>query len=52
MNGQRDELEYDYGSTLAENWKDAFSEENVQKFDEQGLPILGEYVFGETGSVL
>lgn len=45
MNGTRDEL--DYGASMEESWKDSIANENMQKFDDQGLPILGDYVFGE-----
>ena len=47
MNSERDEFGYDYGAALNEAWKDDITHETAIKFDGDGLPILGEYVFGE-----
>ncbi len=54
MNRQRDELE-DYGSNMQNAWEggignfeDTLGMTNSMKFDGEGLPILGDYVFGMT----
>lgn len=51
MNTQRDELE-DYGSNMQNAWEGGIGNfedtlgGNSMKFDGEGLPILGDYVFG------
>ena len=52
MNSQRGDLDYDYGSVMQEalesglgNWSEPPASTGT-KFDEQGLPILGDYEFG------
>ncbi|TFK44351.1 hypothetical protein BDQ12DRAFT_593404 [Crucibulum laeve] len=51
MNAQRDELEqHDYGASMQQAWESGigdFSDSTIQplKFDSEGLPILGDYVF-------
>jgi peroxin-5 len=47
MNSERDEFDYDYGSALNEAWKDDVTHETAIKFDDDGLPILGQYIFGK-----
>lgn len=47
MNAAREEDTYDYGAALNEAWKDDVVNESGMKFDDDGLPILGNYVFGE-----
>ena len=54
MNRQRDELE-DYGSNMQNAWEgglgnleDTLGITKSMKFDGEGLPILGDYVFGMT----
>jgi peroxin-5 len=53
MSSQRDELDHDYGGAMQQAWESGVGEfqENTLgsqplKFDNEGLPILGEYVFG------
>lgn len=52
MNAQRDEL--DYGASMQEAWESGIgdfqegpSSEKALRFDPEGVPILGDYVFGE-----
>jgi peroxin-5 len=52
MSSQREELEQDYGADMQEAWEAGLgnyqniSQDESIKFDEDGLPILGEYQFG------
>jgi peroxin-5 len=54
MNNQRDELEQDYGETMQKAWGNGagdFRDEDFgdsMKFDDEGLPILGDYIFGKS----
>ena len=55
MNAQRDEL--DYGASMQEAWESGigdFSEgpstDKALRFDPEGVPILGDYVFGTISS--
>ncbi|KAH8119266.1 TPR-like protein [Phellopilus nigrolimitatus] len=51
MQAQREELDIDYGASLRESWENgmgAFDADSVpqgMKFDEEGIPQLGPYVF-------
>ena len=48
MSAQRDEL--DYGESMQEAWENGIGDyeprEDHIKFDDEGLPILGDYLFG------
>lgn len=52
MNTQREESDDDYGALMQQAWENGigdYREDGLaepQKFDNEGLPILGEYVFG------
>ena len=53
MSSQRDELDRDYGGLMQQAWENGvgdFQENSFGtqpvRFDNEGLPILGEYVFG------
>lgn len=53
MNSQRDDLDVDYTSAMQHAWENGLADvpepnfgQTTLKFDENGLPILGEYVFG------
>ena len=50
MNAQREDLDFDYAGMMQDTWenmaKSDFSNEPALEFDEQGIPALGEYVFG------
>ena len=50
MNAEREDLDFDYGKTMQDAWDDMndsdYAVEPQIQFDEQGLPILEEYVFG------
>ena len=50
MNSQREDLDFDYEGMMQNAWenmaKSDFSNEPALEFDEQGIPALGEYVFG------
>jgi peroxin-5 len=53
MSSQRDELDHDYGGLMQQAWENGigdFQENSLGaqpvRFDNEGLPILGEYVFG------
>jgi peroxin-5 len=52
MNSQREDLEHDYGESMQQAWSSGigdFQEEGFTEgieFDDDGLPILGEYIFG------
>ncbi|KAG6889413.1 hypothetical protein C0992_005270 [Termitomyces sp. T32_za158] len=52
MSDQRDELDHDYGSTMQNSWESGVGDfngtnfgEQPLKFDAEGIPILGKYVF-------
>ncbi|KNZ77103.1 Peroxisomal targeting signal receptor [Termitomyces sp. J132] len=52
MSDQRDELDHDYGATTQNAWENGVGDysgtnlgEQPLKFDAEGIPILGEYVF-------
>ncbi|KAG6920268.1 hypothetical protein DXG01_005037 [Tephrocybe rancida] len=54
MSDQRDELDHDYGATMQTAWESGIGDfnrtsinigEQPLKFDTEGIPILGEYVF-------
>ena len=48
MSSTREELDYDYGASIEDEWVDGLTDEKAStRFDEEGLPILGDYVFGE-----
>lgn len=48
MSAQRDEL--DYGEAMQGAWESGLGDyeprEDTMKFDDEGLPIFGDYVFG------
>lgn len=53
MNAQRDNLETDYGASMQQAWESGlgdFSSDSVPgeriEFDDEGVPMLGPYVFG------
>jgi len=51
MNAQRDELE-DYGANMQNAWESGIGNYDETfgpstKFDGEGIPILGDYIFGE-----
>jgi peroxin-5 len=49
MNSQREESEDDFGALMRQAWENGmgdYREEEAIKLDIEGLPILGEYVFG------
>jgi len=55
MNAQRDELD-DYSSAMQQAWEGGVGNyeegthgENYVRFDAEGIPILGDYVFGKPG---
>ncbi|OBZ70761.1 Dihydroxy-acid dehydratase [Grifola frondosa] len=50
MSAERDDLDYDYGGMMKSAWEDGLNEYDILQdqaiqFDDNGLPILGEYVF-------
>ena len=50
MNAQREDPDFDYGGMMQNAWESMgsdFSTEPALQFDDQGIPMLGEYVFGE-----
>lgn len=46
MHSSVEDWDYDYGSTFTEAYKNGLGEEK-SKLNDDGLPILGSYVFGE-----
>ena len=49
MNAQRDELE-DYGTDMQNTWEGGLGDYEANKtmqFDAEGIPLLGDYVFGK-----
>jgi peroxin-5 len=53
MSSHRDELDHDYAGPMQEAWENGLGDFREDgglglplKFDSQGLPILGDYVFG------
>jgi peroxin-5 len=46
MNNQRDEAENDLGAAMQQAWESGNELGEPIKFDEEGLPLLSEYVFG------
>lgn len=49
MSSSRDDYDYDYGETMQGAWSDATAaQESPVKFDDDGLPVLGDYTFGKS----
>ena len=53
MTAQRDELDHDYGTAMQNAWEGGLGDfetrgpgEAPMKFDDEGVPVLGPYVFG------
>lgn len=46
MESQRESLDFDYGATMEEAWRDS-PFEPMTKFDDEGLPTVAPYVFGQ-----
>lgn len=54
MQSQRDELDYDYGDAMKEMWENgmgSYDGSNIPsspalKFNDEGIPELGQYEFG------
>jgi peroxin-5 len=53
MTTQRDELDHDYGSVMQQAWDNGIGNfsgtilgDTALQFDAEGIPILGEYMFG------
>lgn len=46
MNADREDT--DYGDAMQGAWNDAVANDLNMKFDDEGLPILGEYIFGKS----
>ncbi len=50
MSSQREELDFDYGGMMQNAWEGMgqdFNTEPAMQFDDQGIPLLGDYVFGQ-----
>lgn len=45
MQSQREDFDFTNGMESA--WKDSINNENVQRFDDDGIPILEPYQFGK-----
>ncbi|TDL26225.1 peroxisome targeting signal receptor [Rickenella mellea] len=48
MSSQRDETDLDFGSGMKEAWESGlgdYDQTNALKFTDQGIPLLGDYVF-------
>ncbi|KAA1476078.1 TPR-like protein [Dentipellis sp. KUC8613] len=57
MNGQRDDLDYDYGAGMSEAWQSGVGEwrhtsDDSIKFDHEGLPMLEPYAFEQNNRYL
>jgi len=58
MNAQREDGEWEYSTSMQRAWEEGVATElddsftHNMKFDHEGLPILGPYVFGLLSSVL
>ncbi|KAJ7496031.1 hypothetical protein B0H11DRAFT_2155850 [Mycena galericulata] len=58
MSSQRDELDHDYGAAMQNAWEGGigdFSEDaesKALKFDAEGIPTLGEYIFEQNNKYL
>jgi hypothetical protein len=48
MNAEREDGEFDYGADMQRAWEKQLPEAEVEglQFDDDGLPVLGPYVFG------
>ncbi|KIP05602.1 hypothetical protein PHLGIDRAFT_108068 [Phlebiopsis gigantea 11061_1 CR5-6] len=44
MDSQRGDLDFDYGASMEESWRDG-TLDDMLKFDDEGLPILEPYIF-------
>lgn len=42
----REDLDFDYGSVVEEAYNESAANDTSMKFDDQGIPVLGEYTFG------
>lgn len=56
MNSQREDLDFDYGGMMQNAWEGGmgdsdYSIEPAMQFDEEGLPVLGDYVFGTSNAL-
>ncbi|RDX41796.1 peroxisome targeting signal receptor [Lentinus brumalis] len=55
MSSQREELDFDYGGMMQNAWEGMgqdFSTEPAMQFDDQGIPVLGDYVFEKDNKYL
>ncbi|KAF5380594.1 hypothetical protein D9615_004619 [Tricholomella constricta] len=59
MSAQRDELDHDYGASMQSAWESGIGDipgttlgEQPLKFDPEGLPILGQYVFEQNNKYI
>ncbi|KAL1942042.1 hypothetical protein VTO73DRAFT_6572 [Trametes versicolor] len=57
MNSQREDLDFDYGGMMQNAWEGGmgdsdYSIEPAMQFDEEGLPVLGDYVFEQDNKFL
>lgn len=54
MHERDEELQTDYGTSMQQAWESGVGNFEVpegMKFDGEGIPILGGYVFGESSAV-
>lgn len=55
MNRDREELDQDYSTAMQEAWNDGLGNLNESalqsRYNDDGMPILDEYVFGESDSI-
>lgn len=55
MSSQREDLDHDYGASMQQAWESGIGDfqesglgEKPMRFDNEGLPVLGLYVFGQS----
>ncbi|KAF8070667.1 hypothetical protein FPV67DRAFT_1035722 [Lyophyllum atratum] len=59
MSAQRDDLDHDYGASMQNAWESGIGDipgttigEQPLKFDREGLPVLGQYIFEQNNKHL
>ncbi|KAG6866740.1 hypothetical protein C0991_011399 [Blastosporella zonata] len=59
MSDQRDELDHDYGASMQNAWESGIGDfdettigEPPLKFDTEGIPVLGEYIFEQNNKYM
>lgn len=55
MHERDEDLQTDYGTSMQQAWESSMGNFEVpegMKFDGEGIPLLGNYVFGELDTII